>query len=211
MSFLRTSVVCMLVLAFPRVSEAEIPELPFAGFSVKRETSIVSERDRAIGVGSVSGLFNANTMFLAEQLQKNANEDVRGVETVVSTIMDINNLEASSPLGRLLGEHLAHHLSLRGWTIVESKLVRELIFTDGGEFGMTRSDFRKPVAMRARNLVTGTYAVTKDGILVTIKMIDTGSGRLLSSAQTRILKDKFSADLVIPSVVSTGTTVTVTP
>lgn len=211
MTATKSFLVWLLLSIFPAVGLAEIPDLPFAGFSIKRQTSILRDRDLKLESGSVSGLFNANTMFLAEQLQKNANEDVRGVETVVSTIMDINNLEASSPLGRLLGEHLAHHLSLRGWTIVESKLVRELIFTDGGEFGMTRSDFRKPVAMRARNLVTGTYAVTKDGILVTIKMIDTGSGRLLSSAQTRILKDKFSADLVIPSVVSTGTTVTVTP
>jgi TolB-like protein len=124
--------------------------------------------------------------------------------------MDINNLEVSSPLGRLITEHLAHHLNLRGWSIVESKLVKELIFTDDGDFGMTRSDFRKPVAMRAQNVVTGTYAVTKDGILVTLKMVDTNSGRLVSSAQTRIIRDKFSADLVLPGSVTAGTTVTVT-
>jgi hypothetical protein len=64
--------------------------------------------------------------------------------------------------------------------------------------------------MRAQNVVTGTYAVTKDGILVTLKMVDTNSGRLVSSAQTRIIRDKFSADLVLPGSVTAGTTVTVT-
>jgi TolB-like protein len=197
-------------LGFCGVSFSQTPSIPFAGVSVKRQVSILRDQSGLLEARTVSGLLNANTMFLAEQLQKNAIVDVRGVETVVSTVMDINNLEVSSPLGRLISEHIAHHLNLRGWSIVESKLVKELIFTDDGEFGMTRSDFRKPVAMRARNVVTGTYAVTKDGILVTLKMVDTSSGRLVSSAQTRIPGDKFSADLVLPSAARAGTPISVT-
>lgn len=200
----------VLVMLAAGTATAQVPDIPFAGIAVKRQVTILRDQSGLLEASTISGLFNANTMFLAEQLQKNAIVDVRGAETVVSTIMDINNLEVSSPLGRLISEHLAHHLNLRGWSIVESKLVKELIFTDDGEFGMTRSDFRKPVAMRAQNVVTGTYAVTKDGILVTLKMVDTNSGRLVSSAQTRILRDKFSADLVLPGSVTAGTTVTVT-
>jgi TolB-like protein len=199
-----------LIALIASSATAQGPEMPFAGIAVKRQVTILRDQSGLLEASTVSGLFNANTMFLAEQLQKNAIVDVRGAETVVSTIMDINNLEVSSPLGRLITEHLAHHLNLRGWSIVESKLVKELIFTDDGDFGMTRSDFRKPVAMRAQNVVTGTYAVTKDGILVTLKMVDTNSGRLVSSAQTRIIRDKFSADLVLPGSVTAGTTVTVT-
>jgi TolB-like protein len=199
-----------LIALIASSATAQVPEIPFAGIAVKRQVTILRDQSGLLEASTVSGLFNANTMFLAEQLQKNAIVDVRGAETVVSTIMDINNLEVSSPLGRLITEHLAHHLNLRGWSIVESKLVKELIFTDDGDFGMTRSDFRKPVAMRAQNVVTGTYAVTKDGILVTLKMVDTNSGRLVSSAQTRIIRDKFSADLVLPGSVTAGTTVTVT-
>lgn len=200
----------IFLLVSVRAGIAQTPEIPFAGIAAKRQVSILRDQSGLLEASTVSGLFNANTMFLAEQLQKNLTVDARGVETVVSTVTDINNLESTSPLGRLISEHLAHHLNLRGWSIVESKLVKELIFTDDGEFGMTRSDFRKPVAMRARNVVTGTYAVTKDGILVTLKMIDTDSGRLVSSAQTRILRDKFSADLALSSSARAGTTVTVT-
>jgi hypothetical protein len=200
----------VLIALIASAATAQVPEIPFAGIAVKRQVTILRDQSGLLEASTVSGLFNVNTMFLAEQLQKNAIVDVRGAETVVSTIMDINNLEVSSPLGRLITEHLAHHLNLRGWSIVESKLVKELIFTDDGDFGMTRSDFRKPVAMRAQNVVTGTYAVTKDGILVTLKMVDTNSGRLVSSAQTRIIRDKFSADLVLPGSATAGTTVTVT-
>jgi len=200
----------VLIALIASSATAQVPEIPFAGIAVKRQVTILRDQSGLLEASTVSGLFNANTMFLAEQLQKNAIVDVRGAETVVSTIMDINNLEVSSPLGRLITEHLAHHLNLRGWSIVESKLVKELIFTDDGDFGMTRSDFRKPVAMRAQNVVTGTYAVTKDGILVTLKMVDTNSGRLVSSAQTRIIRDKFSADLALPGSATAGTTVTVT-
>lgn len=200
----------IFLLVSVRAGIAQTPEIPFAGIAAKRQVSILRDQSGLLEASTVSGLFNANTMFLAEQLQKNLTVDARGVETVVSTVTDINNLESTSPLGRLISEHLAHHLNLRGWSIVESKLVKELIFTDDGEFGMTRSDFRKPVAMRAQNVVTGTYAVTKDGILVTLKMIDTDSGRLVSSAQTRILRDKFSADLALSSSARAGTTVTVT-
>jgi len=149
------SLAACLSLFMSKVSSAQTPSIPFAGVSVKRQVSILRDQSALLEARTVSGLFNANTMFLAEQLQKNAITDVQGADTVVSTVMDINDLESSSPLGRLISEHLAHHLSLRGWSIVESKLVKELIFTDEGEFGMTRSDFRKPVAMRARNVVTG--------------------------------------------------------
>jgi len=200
----------MLIMLVAGTATAQVPEIPFAGLAVKRQVTILRDQSGLLEASTISGLFNANTMFLAEQLQKNAVVDVRSAETVVSTVMNINNLEVSSPLGRLISEHLAHHLNLRGWSIVESKLVKELIFTEENEFGMTRGDSRKPVAMRAQNVVTGTYAVTKDGILVTLKMIDTTSGKLVSSAQTRILRDKFSADLVLPGSVTAGTTVTVT-
>jgi len=199
-----------LIMLVAGTATAQLPEIPFAGLAVKRQVTILRDQSGLLEASTISGLFNANTMFLAEQLQKNAVVDVRSAETVVSTIMDINDLKVSSPLGRLISEHLAHHLNLRGWSIVESKLVKELIFTEEGEFGMTRGDSRKPVAMRAQNVVTGTYAVTKDGILVTLKMIETTSGKLVSSAQTRILRDKFSADLVLPGSVTAGTTVTVT-
>lgn len=198
------------LLALSGVSVAQMPSIPFAGISVKRQVSILRDQSALLEAKSVSGLFNANTMFLAEQLQKNAIGDVQGTDTVISTVVDINNLESSSPLGRLISEHLAHHLNLRGWSIVEPKLVRELIFSEEGEFGMTRRDLRKPVAARAQNIVTGTYAVTKDGILVTLKVVDAFSGRLVSSAQTRILGDKFSADLALSSAVRRGTIVSVT-
>jgi predicted ATP-grasp superfamily ATP-dependent carboligase len=127
-----------LIALIASSATAQVPEIPFAGIAVKRQVTILRDQSGLLEASTVSGLFNANTMFLAEQLQKNAIVDVRGAETVVSTIMDINNLEVSSPLGRLITEHLAHHLNLRGWSIVESKLVKELIFTDDGDFDAKR-------------------------------------------------------------------------
>jgi len=166
------------------------------GVAVDRKTSLLRERDMFVGGQSVAGRFNSNTIFLAEQLHRNASNETRSWETVVSTVMDLNNLESASPLGRLIGEHLAHHLIVRGWSIVEPRLNRELAFNDAGEFAMSHTDRRKPFTTDMRNIVTGTYLVTSDGILVNLKMDDSSTGRIVSSAQTRIPRDAFALNLV---------------
>ena len=143
-----------------------------------------------------SGLFNSGVIFMAEQIDRNISPDDRVLATVFNSIVDLNNLQETSPFGRLVGEHLIHELQVRGWTVSDIRLSKELIVNGSGEFSLSRDLRRLREVMPAANVVTGTYTATRDGILVNVRVINLESGRIVSSAQTRFPRDRFMAALV---------------
>jgi len=146
--------------------------------------------------GTPSGQFNSGLIFIAEQIDRNASSDDRQLSTVFNTIVDLNNLSETSPFGRLVGEHLIHELQVRGWPVSDIRLSKNLIINDSGEFSLSRDLKRIRDLMPAVNVVTGTYTSTRDGILVNVRVLNLETGRIVSSAQTRFVKDKFMSALV---------------
>jgi len=143
-----------------------------------------------------SGLFNAGVIFIAEQIDRNVSQDDRQLATVVNSIVDLNNLAETSAFGRLVGEHLIHELQVRGWPVSDIRLSKNLIINDSGEFSLSRDLRRLRDLMPAANVVTGTYTATRDGILLNIRVLNLETGRIVSSAQTRFVRDRFMASLV---------------
>jgi len=143
-----------------------------------------------------SGQFNSGVIFIAEQIDRNANPDDRQLATVFNTIVDLNNLSETSPFGRLVSEHLTHELQVRGWPVSDIRLSKNLIINDSGEFSLSRDLKRIRELMPAVNVVTGTYTSTRDGVLLNVRVLNLESGRIVSSAQTRFVRDKFMAGLV---------------
>ena len=143
-----------------------------------------------------SGLFNAGVIFIAEQIDRNVSPDDRQLSTVFNTIVDLNNLTETSPFGRLVGEHLIHELQVRGWPVSDIRLSKNLIINELGEFSLSRDLRRLRDLMPAANVVTGTYTATRDGVLLNVRVINLESGRIVSTAQTRFVKDRFMSALV---------------
>ena len=143
-----------------------------------------------------SGLFNAGIIFIAEQIDRNISQDDRQLATVFNSIVDLNNLAETSAFGRLVGEHLIHELHVRGWPVSDIRLSKNLIINDFGEFSLSRDLRRLRDLMPAANVVTGTYTSTKDGVLLSIRVLNLDTGRFVSSAQTRFVRDRFMAALV---------------
>jgi len=55
--------------------------------------------------------------------------------------------------------------------------------------------------MPAVNVVTGTYTSTRDGVLLNVRVLNLETGRIVSTAQTRLFRDKFLASLVDKQIV----------
>lgn len=185
-----------MALAYLPPQRVLAQEFQVIGVSSERVVSILKGRSNSFESSTVAGRLNENTAFLAEQLHRNAIADIRDRKTIINSIMDIDDLGKSSTLGRLVGEHLAHHLSLRHWKVFETKLAVAMSVTEAGESSITRVGSRKPIEQDAENVVTGTYTLTNDGVLITLKMLEVGSGRLVSSAQSRIPRDRFINQLI---------------
>ena len=176
---------------------------------VKDESAILATRDGVITrrttayepivvqhSSTPSGLFNAGMMFLTEQIERNAHPDARVRPTVITSFADLNNLGETSNLGRLMGEHFMHQLQIRGWNVTDVRMTRDLIINEEGEFSLSRELKRLRGSYSAANVVTGTYTVTMDGVLINVRVLDLASGQVVSTAQTRFLRDKFVSSLV---------------
>jgi len=174
-----------------------LPYIPVVGVSARSEyRGVLGRKNSSYSPSSSSGTFNSNTMFLAAQLDANTDAAIRGNITFITTITDLNTLSQSVPMGRLISEHLAHHLKVRGWKITEPRLTKEVQMTPSGEFVRSRDPAQLTANFGAHNVLTGTYAVTSDGVLVNLRIVDFQTREVISTAQTRIPLDPFTVSLL---------------
>ena len=144
-----------------------------------------------------SGILNSGIIFLADQIDHNVTSEARSLPTIISSISDVNNFSETSQFGRLLTEHLIHELQVKNWNIIDARFTKNLIFSSSGEFSLSR-DIEKLRANSSNvgNVLTGTYINTNDGVIINLRLINVANGAVLSSAQTRLGRDKFLASLV---------------
>ena len=145
---------------------------------------------------SAAGLYRSGIIFIADQLERNVDPQEKSRPTVVSTFASLDSLTETSAFGRLVGEHLMHELYVRGWQINDIRLSRELIIGADGELAVSRDIKRLRSSVPAANIVTGSYTMSSDGILLSVRVIDFGTGQVISSAETRFKGDPFLASLV---------------
>ena len=143
-----------------------------------------------------SGVFNSGVIFLGEQIDRSISSDTRTKPTIITSFADLNNLADTTQFGRLVGENLMHELQIKGWSVTDVRLTRDLIINTAGEFSLSRDIKRLRETMPAANVVTGTYSSTTDGVLLNIRVLDLSTGLVVGSAQTRFVKDAFLSHMI---------------
>ncbi|MDO8931398.1 MAG: FlgO family outer membrane protein [Rhodocyclaceae bacterium] len=119
---------------------------------------------------------------------------------IVATLVNINRLDESSPLGRLVAEHLAARFSQNGYRVVETKLRNQLYMKrDAGELILSREirDVAKKHSVRA--IVSGTYADSSDRVFVSLKIIEIESNVVMAAFDYALDKDKLTKSLLSSS------------
>jgi FlgO protein len=102
---------------------------------------------------------------------------------LVATVADIDNLKASSTLGRLITEQVAASLSQNGYNIPEVRLSNTLLVDEEGEFMLSR-ELRK-LALRSQDaqaVVTGTYAAGACEVNVILKIVRLSDSKIVGTA-----------------------------
>ena len=149
-----------------------------------------------------AGVFNSQMMFLAEQLDRNLLSQHRGRKTLVTNMVDLNDVQQTNALGRMLSEHLMHELAVRLWAVVDVRANVGLILNETGEFLLTRNTTRGHTNHSDGMVVTGTYMATTDGVLVNLKVLDAVTSQVLSTAQTRLESSVFLSRLAAKPLAS---------
>lgn len=101
---------------------------------------------------------------------------------IVSTLVNIDKLDQSSTLGRLISEQLSSRISQLGHNVVEMKLRNSVFMKQNqGEFLLTREVRELASAHKAQAVVVGTYADGGDYVFVSLKLINPANSLILSS------------------------------
>lgn len=101
---------------------------------------------------------------------------------LITTVANIDNLDDSSSLGRLIGEHLSARVAQLGFKAIEIKFQHSITtIAETGEFILTRELREMPETQNADAVIAGTYAVGQSTVYITLKLLDYRTSQVLSS------------------------------
>jgi TolB-like protein len=129
------------------------------------------------------GNLNSRIIFLADQLVRNIDNRFRYEPVVVTTFVNLDNMKETSSLGRLIAEDLIHELQVRGWKVFDIRLAKDIVVKPQGEFSITRDIRNIRNYYRVNSVITGTYAITSNSVIVNARIIDVKSGVVVSTGQ----------------------------
>ncbi|SKA72790.1 FlgO family outer membrane protein [Desulfobaculum bizertense] len=156
----------------------------------------------AFAQGSIPSAAQQLSSTLSSQIRTKAGISPRACSVLVTTPVDINNLEQSSPLGRALGEELATTLVDHGFRLKEIRKGRNILLRPKvGELLLTRDiNLVDERVQKASLVLAGTYSHTSKNVRFNIRLIDARSSEVLAMASTTVPVTQELAELLGPSV-----------
>jgi TolB-like protein len=144
-----------------------------------------------------AGRFNARMIFLADQLERNVDRKSVANTFIVTSFINLNRFSESSGLGRLIAESLIHELQVREWQVCEIRMGKDVAINETGEFVLSRESDQIRNTCKLGGIVTGTYSVAGNDIIINARVMDITSGLVISSAQTHLSVDNFTETLLL--------------
>jgi len=126
-----------------------------------------------------SGYTIADTLVSQSKVPMGPNDAI-----LVASFVNINNLQESSTLGRMLAEHVASRLSQRGCKVIDMRLSVAPVFMEEGKGAFVLSRNLREVCENhnASAVVVGTYGEALYGTYVSVRMVSPGDNAIISSA-----------------------------
>lgn len=114
----------------------------------------------------------ANTPWLREQQ----------APLLVASFVNINSLENSSALGRIVAEQIASRFAQQGFTVIELKLRNNIfIKQNAGEFALSRDVQAISRSHNAAAVIAGSYAIGRHNVYVNARLIRAPDSLILAA------------------------------
>lgn len=109
---------------------------------------------------------------------------------IMATVVNIDALDQSSTLGRLVSEQIASRLAQGGLRMLEMKLRTSVYMKRHmGEMMLTREVGEVAHNHNAQAVVVGSYAETSDAVFVNVKVVHPQSNQVLAANDFVLAKD----------------------
>ncbi|MCL2830700.1 MAG: FlgO family outer membrane protein [Betaproteobacteria bacterium] len=101
---------------------------------------------------------------------------------IVATLVNIDKLDQSSTLGRVISEQVNSRLVQLGYGAVELKISNSVFMKrNEGEFMLTREIQDIASAHNAQAVIVGTYAESADFVYVSLKVVNPANSNILAA------------------------------
>ncbi len=106
---------------------------------------------------------------------------------LTASFADINSLQTSSALGRMISEQISSRFAQEGFTMIEMRLRKNVfIQKDSGEFVLSREVRNLSRVQNAAAVIAGTYAVGRRTVYVSARLIRAADNLILASYDYRL-------------------------
>ncbi len=124
----------------------------------------------------------------------------RGQAMVLTTPVDLSNLEQTSALARLMGEEMATWFTRFGYSVQEIRKGRALLFNPGeGEMLLTRrTDLVSQKNVQANVVLMGTYTATRRNVRFNLKLVHAPSNDVLAMTSQTLPISREAWELLHP-------------
>ncbi|RPE70648.1 hypothetical protein EDC62_1131 [Tibeticola sediminis] len=146
--------------------------------------------------------FVATNRAAAEQLIAGLDRRSLGDGPVlVATIVNVNDLRRSAPLGRTLSEQYASSIAMAGFDVKEMKLRGDVfVKEETGELLLSREVKDIARSHSASFVLVGTYSPAATVTYVSLKLVRTEDGRILRATDYALPNDRDVMRLLQPPV-----------
>ena len=174
----------------PRVSNAPADSYQLAQLN-SNQRYIVDEPLRIQQSQTAIGRFNSQMIFMTDQIERNADRKNLENTFIVTSFINLNKLSETTAFGRLVAENVIHELQVRKWKVFEVRLTKDVIINETGEFSLSRDVKKIKELYKVGGIVTGTYSIAGNHLIVNSRVIDINTGLVSSSAQIHLPIDSF--------------------
>lgn len=152
---------------------------------------VVDEPLRVQQSQTTVGRFNSQMIFMTDQIERNVDRKSLDNTFIVTSFSNLDNLSETTPFGRLVAEDVVHELQVRKWKVFEVRLTKDIIINETGEFSLSRDVKKIKDMYKVGGIVTGTYSVAGNHVIVNARVVDINTGIVSSSAQTHLPRNQF--------------------
>ena len=128
---------------------------------------------------------NTTIISIAEQLFDTKSNKKNPTRVILTSFVDLNNLENTSTFGRLVSESMFNELHIRKFLVTDFRGQEAVTVNEDGEFHITREvEKLKDIVDAVEYILVGTYVKFENqSLLINARILDSVSGNVLSSAR----------------------------
>jgi TolB-like protein len=121
-----------------------------------------------------------------------------GITMLAASFVNINRLEESSPLGRIVSEQISSRMAQNGFQVLEMKLRQHSIYVKEGEgeFLLSRQVQEISASHDSDLLIVGTYAVAEKSIYISARIVNAGDSTIVTGYDYQ-LERNFQTDSLL--------------